>query len=336
MKTKSFISRILSLLISLAFIVFFSELLTRFFWGGPITQSDQKWEKFDMDLDSICGYRCKAGNNKFVVISDTVEANCTECGRKTSDVFFCNDSDKHINFYGCSFTFGHGLLDSSTFAWRLQKKLPNYTINNFGFEGYGVSQVYAQITEHLKKSPRPRLIIVNYAAFHDRRNMILNAPRRDAYFYQKDKSILSKINFPVLYLKKDKLVLDYRRYSYKQRIPFTDKLALMNLLDATLVNLKDKSLQPEKITIEAFVDLSNKCKLQNTLFVVNGIVDDSKTMETLKKLNVRGVLTSNVHVDLDNKLLLLKDGFHPGQKANEILADGFFSVIQNQLYNSTK
>lgn len=327
-------NKYLQLFLKIFFVIFITicilELLTRYFWGGPIDINSQKWEKFDVDIESIVGYKCKDGVSKFTILNDSLEITCTNCGRKTSNNINCNASQPNINFYGCSFTFGHGLEDSLTFCWKLQNKLTNYKINNYGFEGYGVSQMYAQILNHIENNNNNiKVIIINYASFHDARNMALNSPKRNAYYYQKDKSTMMKICFPILYLKNEQLVLAYKKFNYKPMIPFVEELAILNFLETIILNYNDNKMKPNDISIKAFDEINKKCKIKKIKLVVNGITNDNETVMTLNKLNKLGISTSNIYVDLNDTKQLLKDNFHPNQIANNNLANNYYRYLIN-------
>ncbi|MBQ7568805.1 hypothetical protein IJT17_08375 [bacterium] len=45
-----------------------------------------------------------------------------------------------VALLGCSFTYGTGVADSDTFAWRLNERYPELTFDNFGVEGYSADQ----------------------------------------------------------------------------------------------------------------------------------------------------------------------------------------------------
>ena len=53
-------------------------------------------------------------------------------------------ADAAILLFGCSFTFGEGLNDRETFAWRLGEMLgEKFQVFNYGFHGYGAHQMLA-------------------------------------------------------------------------------------------------------------------------------------------------------------------------------------------------
>lgn len=51
-----------------------------------------------------------------------------------------NSVQIHINFLGCSFTFGEGLNDDATLPFSLQASDEHISVKNYGMHGYGVHQ----------------------------------------------------------------------------------------------------------------------------------------------------------------------------------------------------
>jgi hypothetical protein len=48
---------------------------------------------------------------------------------------------KTISIFGCSLTFGMGLSDNETYAWKIQEHFKNYTVFNYGCPGYSLYQM---------------------------------------------------------------------------------------------------------------------------------------------------------------------------------------------------
>jgi hypothetical protein len=85
-------------------------------------------------------------------------------------------SKECVLFMGCSITFGNGLNDQETAAYRLGMKTQGkYAIYNFGVGGYGAHQVYTQLDRGLVGrvigSHRPRVVIYQAILGHGVRAM---------------------------------------------------------------------------------------------------------------------------------------------------------------------
>lgn len=73
------------------------------------------------------------------------------------------EANTAIVFFGCSYTFGEGLQDEETLAWKLGKILgPRYQVYNFGFSGYGPHHMQAIIERGLPELDKYKHI----QAFH--------------------------------------------------------------------------------------------------------------------------------------------------------------------------
>lgn len=73
------------------------------------------------------------------------------------------DADTAVLLFGCSFTFGEGLNDKETLAWKLGEELgPRYKVYNFGFSGYGPHHMQAIIERGLPELAKYK----NIQAYH--------------------------------------------------------------------------------------------------------------------------------------------------------------------------
>lgn len=56
--------------------------------------------------------------------------------------------------FGCSYTFGHGLEDTETWAWKLGKLLgPTWRLSNYAYNGFGPQQMLTRLEEGMVESP---------------------------------------------------------------------------------------------------------------------------------------------------------------------------------------
>ena len=54
--------------------------------------------------------------------------------------------------------------------WLVQQELPNTRLRNFAVGGYGTLNCWLRFVEALDTFPVPKLVVVTYGAFHDKRN----------------------------------------------------------------------------------------------------------------------------------------------------------------------
>ena len=82
------------------------------------------------------------------------------------------EADTAILLFGCSFTFGEGLEDEQTLAWKLGEMLgPRYKVYNYGFSGYGPHHMQAIIERGLPELAKYKDIQAYHIAIrgHQRR-----------------------------------------------------------------------------------------------------------------------------------------------------------------------
>ena len=64
-----------------------------------------------------------------------------------------------VAFLGCSYTFGAFLDDRDTYPWLLQRRLPEYTVKNYGCCGYSLHQIYLMSERILSKGGVSLLVL---------------------------------------------------------------------------------------------------------------------------------------------------------------------------------
>ncbi len=114
----------------------------------------------------------RSGNKLLFDVHYTIDENGF---RKTPEIN-ADDSTKSIVFFGCSFTFGHGLNDNLVMPNIVQNLVQNkYKVYNFSASGYGTHQMLAAIEYNMVDSIvkyQPKIFI--YDAIEDHLNRLLN------------------------------------------------------------------------------------------------------------------------------------------------------------------
>jgi hypothetical protein len=81
-------------------------------------------------------------------------------------------SHRDLIFVGCSFTFGWGLNDEETFAWKVQTALPHWNVHNFGVNGYGTCQSYMLLKRLIQRGNwHNPVVIYGFLDDHEKRNV---------------------------------------------------------------------------------------------------------------------------------------------------------------------
>ena len=82
------------------------------------------------------------------------------------------DTLSEMALMGCSFTYGMGVNDHETFAYRVNQHFDSIQVNNYGVPGYGTLQPYLQLKEMIHSGRAPRYVVYCYLDFHNERNAL--------------------------------------------------------------------------------------------------------------------------------------------------------------------
>ena len=79
---------------------------------------------------------------------------------------------RDVIFIGCCFTYGFGLSDEETFAWKVQAARPDWKVHNFGVNGYGTCQGYMLLKRLFEREKWHKpVVIYGFLALHEERNV---------------------------------------------------------------------------------------------------------------------------------------------------------------------
>ncbi|MEZ4775341.1 MAG: hypothetical protein R3D00_19305 [Bacteroidia bacterium] len=234
-------------------------------------------------------------------------------------------SPDSVYFLGCSFTYGMGVSDSLTFPFLVNQYLPNTYTKNLGVPGYGTVQAYLQIRRLIAQREIPGTIILNYADFHDARNSLTPAYRRDLYMgYQRSDSLvqtrmhgsripyLSQENTNVHFCKWEDL---YQNWEYRETF------ASVNFLQDLRDQSQRRAIDARANTIQLFSMIKALCNEAHIRLVVTGITHSAETKKMLALLEKSGIETLDISVDLSLKEYTNAPfDDHPNAVAHEIYA----------------
>jgi hypothetical protein len=229
---------------------------------------------------------------------------------------------------GCSYTYGMGIDDSLTFPFLVNKNLPQFRTKNFGVPGYGTVQSYLQLKQQLAAHSPPAWVIVNYADFHDERNALTPAYRRDLFMgYQRSNaavgtrmktaaipyvSTVVPENYQVRFCSWDRI---YHNWQYRETF------ASVNFLQDVSDQKQSRKMDKKAVTLHVFQQLQALCDQHQIRLLVTGITPAPETKTILKKLTALGLQTLDISVDLTREEYRNAPyDDHPNAKANAIFA----------------
>jgi hypothetical protein len=116
-------------------------------------------------LDPMLGRVMLPGEHEINGVTYRIEA---DGGRVTGAAL--PDGRPEVWFMGCSWTFGSGEPEETTFPWLLQQRLPHLAIRNYAVPGYGTVQNLLDLKRR-GATRRPAHVVFVYGEFHWKRNV---------------------------------------------------------------------------------------------------------------------------------------------------------------------
>lgn len=239
---------------------------------------------------------------------------------------------------GCSYTYGMGIDDSLTFPFLVNKSLPQFSTKNFGVPGYGNVQGYLQLKQQLAVHSPPAWVIVNYADFHDDRNALTPAYRRDLFMgYQRSGAEVHRlmktaaIPYVVTAGPDDDQIRVCPWDSIYHNWEYREIFASVNFLQDVSDQRQSRMMDKAGATVYVFQQIKALCDQHGIRLLVTGIMPSLETKNTLQKLRDLGIATLDISVDL-NKAEYRNVPYddHPNAKANAIFAKRITDFIASK------
>lgn len=326
MRIKLLFKNFFLIILGLTFAIFLTEGLLRFLGYLPWKYEDSNnigiYEK-----DSVKGWISKKGSyeildpaknkSKFIKILE-------EGDRYTG-------KNKHnlnkILIIGGSFTQGWGVNDDETFSYKLQKKLANYKIKNYGQGGYGGVQSLLLLDEVLKKNNNTKLVIYGYIDHHEYRNVARGSWLRLLLRYSSTGHKNSpKVPYAILSRNGSLVIKEPIGYL---KLPLREKSALVTLTEKTLMKLltkKRKKIQ-KQVVKKVALNMKELSDEKNAKFVFLNL--KSNLNEHIDFFNKEKINFIDCNLELTNKYLI-KGDYHPNGKAHTFYSNCIFNKLKNK------
>jgi hypothetical protein len=286
-------------------------------------------------LDSVLGFKYNEGAF-MCTANDVVEFSVTHGAdgfRVTSEHPESFNELPEIHLYGCSVTWGHGLNDSETVAWKLQYSLPQFAVKNFGIGASSNAQALRLFETNVERGDAPRYAVLVYAAFHHIRNTMSWNWRRQFHIFSRQ-SVNN--NFDEIFIPRAKLnvenevVLEYMSSSeLLHSIPKFDQSAFLYTLNEVYQkHWVDRNLNDYETSKKLILEFNEECKSENVKFIVAGLLSDPATATMLADLQTEGVLVVDMSVDLSLNQWRLKGDGHPNENANVHFAESLLPLFR--------
>lgn len=291
--------------------------------------------------DNILGWRLSAGNFYFFY-DDSAYYKCL-INIKGNRITKQNDSSirnkrnsnvvKKIYLYGCSFTFGQSVPDSSTYPYYLQSMLTDFSVCNKGVPGYSPVQMYLSLVNDVNNGDKPNIVVINYGTFQDERSVLgrkwLNGLK---WAYSKSNGLRRyEIDYPYAkLLDNDSISIEYLKWrDWSKDLPLSDMSALVNLVNNAYNNFvyKKNKKEYDRINLLCLYKILNYCKENGVQAIYYGLTGDSDS--ALDSLASKGAVTklSSVDIGIEGYNCSPIDPWHPNAKADRIYAQEVFDCL---------
>lgn len=276
---------------------------------------------YEVKLNQGLSYRVHHGPDSLRVSHDSL------AGDQLSQLFMM----------GCSYTYGIGVHDEQSSAYLLQQFLPEYHIRNWAVPGYGTVQSFLQLKQAIEAGNIPAIVVVNYADFHDNRNVLSPQFRKtlNMGFERSNaqlKTLMQHSRIPFLNPSRKENVSPLLKWepwdSVYQNWRWREQLSSVNFLQDMFDKIHTQRLQPKAQTRYIFTCIQQICQAHNIQLIVAGLTSTSSTRSTLAQLNNLGIETVDISLDLTN---CLYNNFpfdsHPNALAHQIFARRIYHKI---------
>jgi hypothetical protein len=330
----------LSFLIYLAALLVFSavaaEVLARLTGHHPwvIKQVDIRVEpggKFYQTHPTL-GYRHLAGEfrvtlNGAYTFKATNLANTLRITHPLA-TYSATDAKEEIWIFGDSVTYGWSVNDEETFPWLLQQKFPDYEVVNFGVQGYSTLHSLIQLREALQNGKKPKLVILDYAAWDDARNTFVRSRRKMLSIA----SYLGPVNQPYARLTSEGKLNIFQDAETFREFPLMRYSAFIHALEEGYDNYEERHAHSHEVTKAIVKEISELCRANGIEMIVAGLTSDPITSDMLSYCQREGITNASIWVDLSIKENNnLPYDTHPSARAHKQYADKLEAFLRGVL-----
>lgn len=240
-----------------------------------------------------------------------------------------------VAFYGCSFTYGTGVEDTSTYPYLLQSRLNEIIIINKAVPGYGQVQVLDELRRKTNHWDQANQIVLNFLPFHLERNTLNPLYQHKLNIgYQiskKNNSIAAgQINYPYAVLKNDSIEIKYRSLQDIASSLFLEsELAAFHQFKSWIRNFKADKEHDLRITKAIIKDIQREAQQANIQFSMSFLQNDAISNNMIAYCDSLGIQTLKAFVNLsDTANTNYPYDMHPNAKAHRLIANKLISYFQ--------
>jgi hypothetical protein len=283
-------------------------------------------------IDPVLGYKLRAGS--FVVtLEDGYAFRVTHLPdtlriTRPLETYAQRLPKPAVWVFGCSFTHGWSLNDEETYCWHVQESFPDREVVNFGVDGYGTLQSLDQLRGALDVRDRPGAIVLAYAGFHDQRNTLLRARRKQLmdhfkigltyaprYAKLEGADGFSEVSDPLVF----------------REFPLMRWSAFSHFLETKFDDLEQRSVDSHEVSRRIVRAMMRLAKERGVPFVV-ATIDQGEAADDMRAfVTAEGGLAVDMGVDLDEPGMSNRPhDTHPSARADRRYADVLIPALRDR------
>lgn len=280
--------------------------------------------------DSLLGYKMETGAFSMKYPDGYVFTATNTANGYRKGIPYDSAAIGDIWVFGCSYTYGWAVADSQTFCYKLDKRLTDFNIKNYGVSGYGTTQNLLDLKQQLKLEKQPHAVIFTYAFIHDERNGVTPSWLWKNATFSK---LTGPIEVPKAGLIDSALSISYIPLVYD---PWTlsDKSAFMFWLERKNMKTLDEEFANTGTTEAILLEAQRLCYAKGIGFAVALIMDDDRTRAIGEFCRANNINVELIAPDWDTPgITNAPTDPHPSPAGHDSMAQGLYKLLTNPVTN---
>lgn len=306
------------LLISASCSIIGAEMILRMLGYQPWQFEIHENEPTMHEYNSTLGWRNKAGQYKFAPYHPDVskiQMTLLEMGLRKTHEHQSNirDNRPKIIFVGGSYTQGFAISDYETYPWKVQKHFPSFEVLNYGTAGHGTYQSLLTLEQNLPVLHDPKIVLYGFIPHHEVRNVAPATWLAGLFKW----SSRAHIFLPYATVDNNNALIRHQPEAYIA-LPFREKLAIISLVERTIMNAKTYRRYDQKrlVTESILLQMQKLTVRHGARFLVVILKASQKTKTHYKRfLESNGTMTIDCAYPIGEKMRVKGEG-HPNGDMN--------------------
>ncbi len=283
--------------------------------------------------DPVLGYKINPKQDYVEMERNGVywfSASHSQSGFRKTGSEFKNDTLPSLWVLGCSFAYGWGVMDSSSFPAQLSARLPQWRIENYAVPGYGTLQMQLQLEQLMKDRPAPAALLLSYASFHNQRNAGTQLWKRALARVR----VTENLNIPVMRSQLGNIEMERLEYFPWAGSPFS---ATINAIEFMWLKKQEEKLPLFEITFQLISKMDSLCRGKKIPFYVAVLDSSNESKKMIQRLNENEIMVADVSGSLRAPGMDQQpDDAHPSALGQKKYADNIEAFLKKQFTTQIK